>query len=115
MVETDITYRIKVGNLYVKNVARKGVELTAYKKDAWYVSWDFEDKYGHEEHVADKLKQLAEYGITDAKIVKHTIVTEYSEKEVVLNMVGTKLKLTEPFISVEIDTSTGQSTVEYHE
>lgn len=91
-VEVETRYRLMVGNLFVKSISRKGVELTTraeenicFVDDLKYSGKD-NDYYSHERQIADSIVELKEHGITDARIVEYKVVTERLEQEVKLNL-----------------------------
>jgi len=85
--EVEVRYRLMVGDLFVKTVNRKGIELTTRVGEAFSAVDNFEysgkdnDYYSHERLLSDKITEIAEHGIDDVRIVEYKVVTQRTEIE----------------------------------
>lgn len=95
-VRVETKYRLKIGDLFVKSVGRKGIELTINESEAMSAVDDFEyngdskDYYSHEQQIFDKILEIGKHGIgsQSVKIVEYKVITEYVNREVEFYMMG---------------------------
>jgi hypothetical protein len=98
-VQVETRYRLKIGELFVKSVGRKGIELTinegeakSFVDDSEYCGND-NDYYSHEKQVFDTILAIGRHGIgsQSVKIIEYKVITEYVDREVELYTVGADL------------------------
>ena len=95
-IRVETKYRLKIGDLFVKSVGRKGIELTINESEAMSAVDDFEysgadkDYYSHEQQIFDKILEIGKHGIgsQSVKIVEYKVITEYVNREVEFYMMG---------------------------
>lgn len=85
MVEVEVKYSLKIGDLFVESVGRNGITLTTRSDSAmkFYVE---DDSYLHEQRIFDTILKIGEHGIgsQSVKIIEYKVITEYVNREVEL-------------------------------
>lgn len=107
--ELDVTYCFMVGNLYVENENKDGVELTAYAEDAYTITNtdlynNSKTRLAHIDRVTNFLSRMRNtHGIDNLKIIETRRVVEIVEREVELMTIGNTLVLKPNVEDIRID------------